>query len=77
MEFIKKSIYFLKKYIVENNKIPNEKEWNKIADIENCLSSKSLEYYYDTNFNKMVRNIIKDYRKTNINEISIWRSKEE
>lgn len=41
------------------NAIPSEKQWNNYAKEEKLLSSKSMEYYSGTKFNKMCRKMIK------------------
>lgn len=49
----------LKLYIKITNTIPSEKAWNSYAMQENLLSSKSLEYFNGTKFNKLCRKIMK------------------
>lgn len=53
----------LKKYIKENNKRPNEKQWNRFAIENNYLSSESIGYMCGIGFNKLCRKIIKEIKK--------------
>lgn len=62
MEAYSRSLEELKLYLKIINEIPNERMWNKYAKEEKCLSSKSLEYCYGENFNKMCRKLIKEVR---------------
>lgn len=57
-----RSLEELKLYLKIVKKIPNERQWNKYAVIQNVLSSKSLEYEYGGNFNNMCRKLIKEVR---------------
>lgn len=54
-----KSINALKLYIKTVKTIPSEHEWNKYANQEKLLSSKSLAYLYQIKFNKLCRSIRK------------------
>ena len=63
MQIYDKSLEELKLYLKVLNIIPNERDWNRYAKEENVLSSKTLEYFYGENFNKMCRKLIKEVRK--------------
>lgn len=57
------TIEALEKYIKENKKRPNEKEWNKYAIKNNYLSSESIGYMCGIGFNKLCRKLIKEIKK--------------
>lgn len=57
------TIEALKKYIKDNKKRPNEKEWNKYAIKNNYLCSESIGYICGIGFNKLCRQIIKKIKK--------------
>lgn len=46
--------------IKELNKLPSEKEYNRIAMQENLLSSESLKFISKKNFSKLCREVRKE-----------------
>lgn len=62
-EAYERSLEYLKLYLKVTKTIPNEKEWNKYALLEQLLSSKSLEFLYGCKFNVMCRKLIKKANK--------------
>lgn len=61
--YYNKSIYGLIEYIKNNEKNPNEKNWNKIAVENNYLSSETIGYLYGDGFNKLCKDIRKKIKK--------------
>ena len=65
-----KSLNELKLYLKIIKEIPNETVWNRYAQSQEILSSKSLEYKYGSKFNKMCRELIKETNKeSRVNKI--------
>lgn len=60
MENYKKSLEELKLYLKVVKKIPSEFEWNKYAETQKVLLSKSIEYGYGEKFNRLCRKLIKE-----------------
>ena len=58
-EKYEESMKALQLYIKVIKNIPSETEWNNYAVQECLLSSKTLEYYNSTKFNKLCRKMIK------------------
>ncbi len=58
-EKYEESMKALQLYMKVIKNIPSETEWNNYAVQECLLSSKTLEYYNNTKFNKLCRKMIK------------------
>ena len=56
----KKSMQHLRLYLKVTKIIPTENQWNTYAKNEKLLSSKSLEYFSHTKFNRMCRKLSKE-----------------
>lgn len=63
IERYKESMEALQLYMKTVKNIPSELDWNNYAVQEKLLSSKSIEYYSNTKFNKLCRKIIKEINK--------------
>lgn len=63
MEKYEESLEELKLYLHVVKIIPNEKEWNRYAEMQKLFTSKSIEYIYGTKFNKLCRKLIKGRKK--------------
>lgn len=63
IEKYKESMEALQLYMKTVKNIPSELDWNNYAVQEKLLSSKSIEYYSNTKFNKLCRKIIKEINK--------------
>lgn len=61
--YYEESIYALIEYMKNNEKNPNEKEWDKFAVCRRYLSSKTIGYIYGKGFNKLCRNLRKQINK--------------
>lgn len=59
-EFYKNSYNVLKKITKEFNKFPNVDEWNKYAKENNFLSSQSIEYIAQLDWNYLRAKIIRE-----------------
>lgn len=62
-DYYEKSLNELKKYIKDRKKIPSESKWNKYAETNKLLSSKSIQYGYGKEFHKMCKEILKEIKK--------------
>lgn len=58
-----KSMKHLRLYLKVTKMIPTENQWNIYAMHEKLLSSKSLEYFSHTRFNRMCRKLMKEVSK--------------
>lgn len=50
----------LKNYTIDTAKFPTEKEWNKYAKINNCMSAESMKYISNTDWKILQYNVKKE-----------------
>lgn len=67
-QYYQKSITALTELIRERKEVPTEKEWNRLAGIDNYLTSQSLGFITQAKFSEICKKIYKEIQKQNKKE---------
>ncbi len=67
-QYYQKSITALTNLIKEKKEVPTEKMWNRLAGMENYLTSQSLGFIAQAKFSELCKKIYKEIQKQNKKE---------